>query len=432
MLMKLESREGGRPAIMKTNPRREIGWPWAILVVAGVVMGGCSGSGNPAPTLLSTKTEHNDAVEETIRIETRELHNLPDESPTMASEKVDAGPAGETQTADVGGTYQIGAGDTLSFRSYDDPTLNEDITVRYDGFISLPLIPDISVLSATREEATERVRAAYEEFFVDPQVSLSIQDVRSKSYYVIGDVTRPAEYPYTRPTSLLEAIYNAGGQRINTRGGDSFVGGAGQLVKAFIIRQVEGERAVIEYDLRGLDQSGSHESEAAVHPGDVVYLPEGVNLVYLLGEVGQASVRQLRPNMTLLQMLAQANGWNSVTGRIRHVVLMREIDEETTEVHSINLRRILKTGQDIVLQAGDVIYVPQRRFVRLQNFVNQFTGTISPLLNLYNLAYNTYYTDQRLRQAFDSNGGFGASSDVTLLQNLLADIQGLAPVFATQ
>lgn len=403
----------------------------ALFGGAGILTG-CASNGNVDVEDLQAAKDGTGAVEEQLTVKTAELHNFPEEDIAAAEARANAEAPTLENGADVGGEYRIGAGDTLSFRSYDDTTLNEDIVVRYDGYISLPLIADISVLSTSREEATERVRAAYEEFFIDPQISLSVQNVSSKSYYVIGDVEQPAEYPYVRPITLLEAIYNAGGQRINTQGGDSFVGAQGQLVKAFIIRNHGEDRSVTEYDLRDLEKPGSHASESPVYPGDIIYVPEGVNLVYLIGEVRQPSVRELTPNMTLVHLLALSGGYITNSARLREVIIMREIDEENTEVMSVNLRKILRgNSPDVPLMAGDIVYLPERKLLRLQTFVGQFTGSISPMLSLYNQAFETYYTERRLRLLYDNDDNFGQAfqtGDIGLLSQLLRDVQGFSAI----
>jgi polysaccharide export outer membrane protein len=368
------------------------------------------------------------AVEERLTMLTKDLHKMP-EAPLEPLGTLVTEEPGEATSALPGnydsssGDYIIGAGDSLLFRSFNDESLSTSVRVRYDGHISLPIVPDILVGNLTREVATERVREAFEEEFINPRISLSIVNVESKSYYVMGSVTRPDEYIYDRPITLLDAINRAGGPRINTRGGDSFVGSQGQLVKAIIMRNGEEGREVEEYDMRNLSEPGAHDSMAPVRPGDIVYIPEGINLVYVLGEVRQPSVREITEGMTLLFLMAQVGGPSWTSGRVSHVVLMREINETESVVEHVNLRKILK-GQapDPILQAGDVVYIPQRRLTRLQQFVGRFTGTISPLFSLYNQAWATWYTDDQFR----GRGGSGGSDDnpindlLTLLNTLNA------------
>ena len=318
--------------------------------------------------------------------------------------------------------YRIGAGDILDFRSFDDPLLSRQVVVRYDGFVSLPLIPDLQVSGKTRAEALDQLETAYAEFFNDPFISLAIVTVESKSYSVMGDVSRPAIYPYTQPITLLDAINVAGGLRVNTRAGDTFIASQGQLTKAVIIRSAEGTREVLEYDLRGLQEPGPHQSQAPVYPGDIVYVPEGVNLVYLVGEVRRPEPYQMSENMTLLELMVRSGGAVDSTARQSEVILIHQIDESQTQIQVINFRKVLKTGVSPHLHPGDIVYVPRKRTVRLQEFVGRITGTISPILGLYEQLYSAYYADQRWDQIINGNV---STNNVLSLQQLFNDLNTL-------
>jgi polysaccharide export outer membrane protein len=320
--------------------------------------------------------------------------------------------------------YKIGPGDILVFRSFDDEKLSGQVPVRYDGVISLPLVPDIKVEGLTREEAQGAIREAYSRFYFEPQITLTVAEVRSKFFTVMGDVSHPSQFPYARAMSLLDSIIMAGGLRINLQGGDSYVGAQGQLVKALIIRHKDGNREVTEYDLRKMKQPGPHASDVTVLPNDIVYIPESVNLVYLLGEVGRPSVFALSEGMTLLPLLARGGGFRVETARLGQVVLIRQVDEEHTKVTLVNVKEILKTGQDIALSPGDVIYIPQKKLVKLQTFVSRLTGTISPVLSLqqqvlglYMQAYDAYYTKERFNRLFKTSQG-NLSETLSLLQSM--------------
>ena len=245
----------------------------------------------------------------------------------------------------------------------------------------------------TREEAEQAIREAYFRVFRDPQISLLVRETGSKTFTVVGDIQTPGIYPYTQATRLIEAISVAGGLR--NRNSSSSVGGfvgiTGQLTKAFVIRHTGGERQVAQYDLRGLGNPGAHAADVPILPGDLIYLPEGVNLVYLLGESRNPIIVELTEGMTMLQLLSMSGGFNSSTARLRGVVLMRQVDDENTQIMTVNVRHILKTGRDVVLQPGDIIYLPQKKLVRLEEFIRRFTGSVSPVLQLYTSAVDAYY-----------------------------------------
>ncbi|MCC6142761.1 MAG: SLBB domain-containing protein [Candidatus Hydrogenedentes bacterium] len=301
--------------------------------------------------------------------------------------------------------YLIGAGDVLEFQSFNDETLTRPLTVRFDGYISLPLIPDQRVAGLSREDAERQVRQAYTRVFRDPQLALVVQTTASKTFTVMGDVERPAHYPYLKTYTLLEAITEAGGLRNRSASSSvgGFIGVTGQLTKAYIIRREAGERQVYEYDLRHLGRPGYHASEAPVFPGDLVYVPPGTNLVYVLGESRNPVIVELTEGMTMLQMLALSGGFNASTAQLRNVILIREVDDQNSDILNINVRKLLKGGGRIPLQPGDIIYLPQKRLVRLQEFVSRVTGSIAPWLDLYQSAVSSYYARDLNQIILDSS-----------------------------
>lgn len=322
----------------------------------------------------------------------------------------------------AGPEYRIRPGDVLEFQSFDDEFLNRpDVVVRYDGYVSLPLIPDVKLEGLTREEAIDVVREAYKTEFRDPRLTLRVAQ-NSRSYFIMGDVRQPSEYPYTRPLSVIEAINRAGGLRGSTdrqNSSSTYMSLQGQLVKAFVIRHQGGERHTFSVDLRDIISSGPHASETPVLPDDIIYVPEGLNLIYVLGEAGRSDVFQLTQGMTLLQLLAVAGGPRFPTARLSEVVLLREVNGTHTRVLIVNVKQMLKTGRSIELKPGDIIFIPRKRLVQAQEFVNRFTGTVTPVMSLYRQVYDTYYTAERYEAIFDEPGG---------ANNVLGILQGLRDV----
>ncbi len=389
----------------------------ALLLCVGLVSEGCASGSQTVIQPRDPDNEGSKIIGETMDIKTGELMGKPEEQKDLMP-VVGASGKPVLTPEDIGSVlYRIEAGDQLEFRSYDDPTLNQAVIVRYDGHISLPMVPDLRVQNLTREEATEAVRQAYAEVFREPLVSLAVIATTSKTYHVMGDVQNPQEFPYLKPISVLDAINQAGGPRVNQRGGDSFVGSRGALTQALIIRRQGSERDVIECDLSKYREPAVSPADTLVLPNDIVYVPEGVNLVYVLGEARRPDVYQLMEGTTLLQLLTRASGFIETTGRMRQVVLIREVKEEMNRVYLVNIREILRTGQDIEMKPGDIVYIPLKPLIRLQQFVARFTGSISPLMSLYRQAYDTYYTDRRYDTMFDT-GDATTAEMLTILDSI--------------
>lgn len=395
-------------------------WLGGLAALAMLAWAGCASGPRPVVKDATPGEIPGRVVAESAVVATESLHGAdPEASP-------EPGGIGAITREELSALeYRIEAGDVLEFRSLDDESLSRSVTVRYDGHISLPLVPDITVENRTRDEATAMVRDAYSAVFIDPQVSLSITQPTSKTFHVMGDVSNPNEYPYTRPISVLDAINNAGGPRLNQRRGESFVGARASLTKALVIRRYGGAREVIECDLSGFAEAGPFSSDILVMPRDIIYVPEGVNLVYVLGEVRTPDVYQLIQGTKLLQLLTRAGGPTPSTARLGHVVLLREVADGSTQILVVDVKQILKTGQDIEMKAGDIVYIPRKPLITVQEFVGRFTSSTSPLMSLYRQAWDTWYTKRRYDTLFDSSRGGGANELLTVLQSF-RDVSSLA------
>lgn len=147
--------------------------------------------------------------------------------------------------------YLLGSGDKLRVTTFGEPTLTGEFTVGGNGVVSLPLVGDISAQGATVAQFRDRfVEALKNGYLVDPRVSVEVLTYRP--FYVLGEVNRPGEYPYTNSLTVQNAVATAGGftYRANTR-------------RVFIKRQGEiGER---EYRLT---------VGTMVAPGDTIRIGE--------------------------------------------------------------------------------------------------------------------------------------------------------------
>ena len=110
-------------------------------------------------------------------------------------------------------TYVIGPEDILLIRVWREPEHSGLVTVRPDGKITLPLIGDIQAAGLTPDKLDALVTEALSKYINNPDVIVSVQAVRSKRYYVTGEVNRPGAYPLVTPVTVLEALTLAGGFR---------------------------------------------------------------------------------------------------------------------------------------------------------------------------------------------------------------------------
>jgi len=108
-------------------------------------------------------------------------------------------------------SYIIGPEDQLTVRVWREKDVSGAVIVRPDGKITLPLIGDIQAGGRTPEQLKKDITEKLSEFLNRPEVMVSVTDIRSKKYYIIGQVNRTGAFPLVVPTTVLDALSGAGG-----------------------------------------------------------------------------------------------------------------------------------------------------------------------------------------------------------------------------
>ncbi len=107
--------------------------------------------------------------------------------------------------------YKIGPEDILYVQVWREPDFTEVLAVRPDGKITMPLIGEVQAEGLTPIALTKVLTDKLGNYVNRPDVTVSIQQVRSKKYFIDGGVGRPGEYALVSPTRVLEALSIAGG-----------------------------------------------------------------------------------------------------------------------------------------------------------------------------------------------------------------------------
>jgi hypothetical protein len=117
-----------------------------------------------------------------------------------------------------------------------------------------------------------------------------------------------------------------------------------------------------------------------------------------------------------------AGGGIEGTARLRQAVVLHEVDAANTRIELVDIRKILKTGADLLMQPGDIVYVPRKRLTRISQFMQQLNAVIGSNLSMYMQAYDAYYTDQRYNQLLR---GSSSGSDLLTIEQTLRTINAL-------
>jgi polysaccharide export outer membrane protein len=161
-------------------------------------------------------------------------------------------------------TYQLGPEDIISVTVFGQERYSKNgIKVPPSGRISLALIPDgIFVSGKTVDQVAELIKKRYDEYIIDPQVSVSLDQAGSYRYSVIGDVAQPGIRLMTRRLSVTEAISEAGG-----------ILQTGDKRKVFVLRkQAKGNLMSIPVNISAIYRGQAPDS-IYLQPGDQVIVP---------------------------------------------------------------------------------------------------------------------------------------------------------------
>lgn len=108
--------------------------------------------------------------------------------------------------------YVIGAGDSINIQVWREPTLSGAVTVRPDGYVTLPLLNEVQVVGLTTGQLRQLLEQKYKEFTTDPFVTISVGGIASAEVFLVGPGTgKNGAYPLRGNESLLQLITRTGG-----------------------------------------------------------------------------------------------------------------------------------------------------------------------------------------------------------------------------
>ena len=106
--------------------------------------------------------------------------------------------------------YHVGAGDKVRIIVFGEESLTGEFFVSGGGKIAFPLIGDIDVKGLTIPQIQSAVEAKLRDGYLkQPKVSAEVLNYRP--FYILGEVMKPGEYPYTNGLTVLNAVATAQG-----------------------------------------------------------------------------------------------------------------------------------------------------------------------------------------------------------------------------
>lgn len=249
-------------------------------------------------------------------------------------------------------SYVLGPGDVLEILVERNEDLTRTVTVRADGTISLSLIGSVMAAGLTLAQLETRLTKLYTRYLKSPRVVVNIVRFRLLRVAIVGQVVAPGAFEVIAGSTVLDAVAKAGGPTP-----------AAGATQAYIIRD---GRQVIALDLQEL-LKGTGVGNVPLQDGDIIVVPQAANILVVGDGVAKPGAFPARQGMTLLDVLLQAGG---VTERVSlaEAKLIRTRNEVVpVDWEALLLKLDIK--QDVSLQGGDVILIPEDRNRQVQVFV---------------------------------------------------------------
>ena len=108
------------------------------------------------------------------------------------------------------GTYRLDSGDRVRVIVFGQDNLSRVYSVDSSGSVSLPLIGPIRARGVTAFQLSTDIAAELRRKYIkDPKVSVEVETYRP--FFILGEVTRPGQYPYVNAMTVEAAVAIAEG-----------------------------------------------------------------------------------------------------------------------------------------------------------------------------------------------------------------------------
>lgn len=160
-------------------------------------------------------------------------------------------------------TFIIGNDDLLSISVWKEPDLSKSIPVRSDGKISLPLVGEIQASGRTPLQLEQEISGKLQSYITAPEVTVIVEQVNSKKFNILGQVSKPGSYSLALAPTIVDAIAISGGFR-------DFAKKTG----VYILRQgPDGHESRIGFNYKDFIKGKNPGQNVKLEPNDTVIVP---------------------------------------------------------------------------------------------------------------------------------------------------------------
>ena len=253
-------------------------------------------------------------------------------------------------SAPVGPGYIVGPDDEIKITIWGKVDGAWDVIVDRDGNISLPKIGVIGIAGLTFGEMKDTIHKEISKYYTGFKMNVSMGSLRTIRVYIVGNAKRPGAYTVYSLSSLVSALFEAGGPS-----------------KTGSMRNIQVKRngkTLVHFDLYDFLLNGDKSKDIRLMSEDVIFIPSIGPLAGIAGNVKRPAIYELKNETKLLQLIDMAGGLTSIAFKGR--VQVQRIDNHES--------RILFEGDLLDMEKNEEKDFP----VRDGDLVKLFSVTESP------------------------------------------------------
>jgi polysaccharide export outer membrane protein len=180
--------------------------------------------------------------------------------PKAADNKADKPPETVRETG-VAPDYVIGADDTLHISVWKEPDLSEQLPVRPDGKISMPLLNDVQAAGLTPLQLKDLITERLKKYIADPHVTVVVLAMNSRRIFVTGEVMHSGPMTLLPHMTVLQALSQAGFTQF------------ANLKAIYLLRTVNGKQEKLPFNYKEVVKGNHSEENIELKPGDTLVVP---------------------------------------------------------------------------------------------------------------------------------------------------------------
>ena len=252
---------------------------------------------------------------------------------------------------------RVGPDDLLGISVYDSPELTRTVRVGADGTIRLPMVHQrlrvSGLLPVDLESEIARVLKA-EDLLIEPVVTVSVVEYRSRPIKVVGAVKKPLTFQAMGQMNLLDAISRAEG--LSEDAGP-------EILVSRLQSDNDGKPITLtqRISVKALMNASDADLNLPLDGGEEIRVPEA-GKIFILGNVKKPGAFAVKDSTetSVFKMMAMAEGLLPFSGKLAYIYRREGANGGKNEI-PINLEKIMqRKSPDVPLLANDILYVPDR------------------------------------------------------------------------